>query len=111
MCHPQYCVQKPDDAVTSLDVKTKYTPLVSFGSAPLEIAVESLADPIRYLPLRQTAQAAHQGQGVGAVLGRRKFLEHVQAQANYRQLGRAEAAEKLVPVGWIGSLCGRDELP
>src|SRR5437867_8803962 len=31
VCQPQYWVQKPDDAVTSAEVRTKYTAFVSCG--------------------------------------------------------------------------------
>src|SRR6185369_2782664 len=41
VCHPQYWVQKPDDAVTSAEVRTKYTPFVSLGSPLLEIALDT----------------------------------------------------------------------
>src|SRR3954468_24142919 len=30
-CQPQYCVQKPEVALTSCEVSTKYTPLLSVG--------------------------------------------------------------------------------
>src|SRR5437762_13120447 len=43
VCHPQYCVQKPEEAVTSAEVSTKYTPKVSLGSRPLAIASETIA--------------------------------------------------------------------
>src|SRR6266566_517355 len=46
VCHPQYCVQKPDEAVTSAEVSTKYTPLMSLGrplGRPLAIASETIA--------------------------------------------------------------------
>src|SRR5437588_11092315 len=31
VCHPQYCVQKPDVSFTSAPVSTKYMPFVSVG--------------------------------------------------------------------------------
>src|SRR5512135_3585693 len=34
LCQPQYCVQKPLDAVTSDEVSTKYSPLGSSASPP-----------------------------------------------------------------------------
>src|SRR5581483_12027930 len=43
LCHPQYCVQKPDDSLTSCEVSTKYTPLGSLGRLPFVIAVETIA--------------------------------------------------------------------
>ena len=39
VCQPQYWVRNPLVSVTSLLVSTKYTPLVSFGSRPLVIAL------------------------------------------------------------------------
>src|SRR5439155_14073454 len=41
VCQPQYCVQKPDEAVTSAEVSTKYTPLVSVVSAPPMMALDT----------------------------------------------------------------------
>src|SRR5436309_13001281 len=41
VCHPQYCVQKPDEALTSAEVNTKYTPYTSAGSLPLLIASDT----------------------------------------------------------------------
>src|SRR5262249_31233544 len=41
VCQPQYCGQKPDDAVTSADVRTKYTPFVSLGTAPAAMASDT----------------------------------------------------------------------
>src|SRR4051812_46856321 len=38
VCQPQYWVQNPDEAVTSADVRTKYTALGSNGSLPEVIA-------------------------------------------------------------------------
>src|SRR5215471_13915025 len=38
VCQPQYCVQNPELAVTSAEVRTKYTPFSSCGSAPDTIA-------------------------------------------------------------------------
>src|SRR5205085_12671746 len=42
VCQPQYCVQKPDVSLTSAEVSTKYTPLVSFGRPPV-IAFATMA--------------------------------------------------------------------
>src|SRR5258708_14258494 len=41
VCHPQYCVQNPDDAVTPAEVSTKYTPFVSFKNLPLAMASDT----------------------------------------------------------------------
>src|SRR5205814_3161584 len=38
-CQPQYCEQKPDEAVTSDEVSTKYSAFVSFGNLPPLIAL------------------------------------------------------------------------
>src|SRR5437660_478506 len=41
VCQPQYWVQKPDVALTSADVSTKYKAFVSFGTRPPVIASET----------------------------------------------------------------------
>src|SRR2546423_282724 len=41
LCQPQYCVQKPLDALTSAEVSTKYRPLASLGRRPLEMALDT----------------------------------------------------------------------
>src|SRR5215467_13636581 len=43
VCQPQYCVQKPEVSLTSAEVSTKYTPLGSFGTRLLLIALETIA--------------------------------------------------------------------
>src|SRR5512132_3778358 len=43
VCQPQYCVQNPDDSLTSAEVNTKYTPLASFGNRPDVIALVTTA--------------------------------------------------------------------
>src|SRR5258708_5924708 len=43
VCQPQYCEQKPLLSPTSADDRTKYTPLVSLGSLPEVIALETTA--------------------------------------------------------------------
>src|SRR5690349_13130391 len=43
VCQPQYCVQNPELAVTSAEVRTKYNPLLSSGSRPLVMALLTTA--------------------------------------------------------------------